>query len=321
MKNWLTIILTTTLIAGVSYPAASMQCMDDIHPLSIRYLGVGALDIHYKEQRILTDPFYSPQTLWNIVTLDKYRPNPKAIKDALGPYQKNVDAVLVGHGHYDHLADLPAIKNFLKDDAVIVSSISSSNMIAPVYKKENRLAIQKKTTNQWHHIANGWVRVKAELSEHAPQVFNYNFASSTVDQPRSKLPRYIWSWKQGKNLSFMVDFLSEAHSNKVYKRIFIQTSASNFPMGYQPVSDGIQVDSIFVAAASFDNVDNYPTGLLKKYQPKETFLIHWENFFKPWFQDPSPMGTINFNELMNQSKEAHSSGAITVPNPKDCIYL
>ncbi len=298
-----------------------MQCMNDKHPLSIRYLGVGALDIHYKDQRVLTDPFYSPQSLWNIITLDKYRPSPTAIKNALGPYQKNVNAVLVGHGHYDHLADLPAIKNFLRDDAIIVSSVSSSNMIAPTYSKKNLLTIQDNNTNQWHHIANGWIRVKAELSEHAPQIFNYNFASDTVDKPRQKLPRYIWSWKQGKNLSYIIDFLTEANSDKVYKRIYMQTSASDFPIGYQPITDGIAVDSLFVAAASFDNVEDYPSGLLKKYKPKETFLIHWENFFKPWLKDPSPLGTIDFDELIMQSKTAHSPGKVTIPNPLDCIYL
>jgi hypothetical protein len=169
-------------------------------------------------------------------------------------------------------------------------------------------------------MANGWIRVKAQLSEHAPQLMNYNFASDTVDQPRDKLPRYIWSWKQGKNLSYMIDFLTKENSEQVYKRIFMQTSASNFPVGYQEMSDGIPVDAVFLAAASFDNVDNYPSGLLTNYQPKETFLIHWENFFKPWLDDPSPLSTIDFDTLLEKSKKAHD-GEIIVPNPKDCIYL
>lgn len=321
MKTRLSVFSTLIACMSLFAPAAqAMKCMDDQHPLSIRYLGVGALDIHYKDQRLLTDPFYSPQTLWKIVSIDKYRPNPAAITKALGPYDRNVDTVLVGHGHYDHIADLPAIKNYLKEDAVIVSSVTSSNMIAPSYEKKNRLEITSDNANQWLHVANGWIRVKAEVSEHAPQVFNYNFASDTVDEPRAKLPRYIWSWKQGKNLSYIVDFLSEANSDKVYKRIFLQTSASNFPVGYQTVTDDIPVDSVFVAAASFDNVDDYPSGLLKSYKPKETFLIHWENFFKPWFSEPSALSTIDFNELINLSQKAHS-GAVTVPNPQDCIYL
>lgn len=314
------VIVLMVLGLTTSLNTVAMQCIDDQHPLSIRYLGVAALDIHYKGQRILTDPFYSPQTLWKIISIDKYRSNPDSIKKALGPYQKNVNAVLVGHGHYDHLADLPAIKNFLTDDAMIISSLTSSNMIAPVYSEKNKQPITKEQTNKWFHIANGWVRVKAEFSEHAPQVFNYNFAEETVTEPREKLPRYIWSWKQGKNLSYVVDFLTEANTDKVYKRLFLQTSASNFPMGYQPITDGVNVDAMFVAAASFDNVDNYPAGLLTNYQPKEAFLIHWEDFFKPWLDEPSALSTIDFDELISISNKAYS-GAITVPNPKDCIYM
>ena len=320
MNKCLIIALMLIALNGIAFNSVAMQCISDQHPLSIRYLGVAALDIHYKGQRILTDPFYSPQTLWKIVSIDKYRSSPKAIKKALGPYQKNVKAVLVGHGHYDHLADLPAIKNFLTDDAMIVSSITSSNMLAPVYTDKNKQPITEQHTNQWFHIADGWVRVKAAFSEHAPQMFNYNFAEDTVNQPRTKLPRYIWSWKQGKNLSYVVDFLTEANTDKVYKRIFLQTSASNFPTGYQPITDDINVDAMFVAAASFDNVDDYPSGLLNHYQPNETFLIHWENFFKPWMEKPSALSTIDFDRLMDISHKAHS-GAITVPNPNDCIYM
>lgn len=320
MNKCLIIALMLIALNGIAFNSVAMQCISDQHPLSIRYLGVAALDIHYKGQRILTDPFYSPQTLWKIVSIDKYRSSPKAIKKALGPYQKNVKAVLVGHGHYDHLADLPAIKNFLTDDAMIVSSITSSNMLAPVYTDKNKQPITEQHTNQWFHIADGWVRVKAAFSEHAPQMFNYNFAEDTVNQPRTKLPRYIWSWKQGKNLSYVVDFLTEANTDKVYKRIFLQTSASNFPTGYQPIIDDINVDAMFVAAASFDNVDDYPSGLLNHYQPNETFLIHWENFFKPWMEKPSALSTIDFDRLMDISHKAHS-GAITVPNPNDCIYM
>jgi len=320
MYKWLFVFLVFTSSISFTTQVNAMQCIDEDREISIRYLGVGALDIHFKGQRILTDPFYSPQSIWKIITFDKYRSNPESINKALGPYQKNVDAVLVGHGHYDHLADLPAIKNFLKDDAIIVGSTTSNNMITPSYDQKNLLSISEKNANQWHYIANGWIRIKAQLSEHAPQFMNYNLAKGEVNKPRKKLPRYIWSWSQGKNLSYIIDFLSEKKSEKVYKRIFMQTSASNFPVGYQPITDNNEVDVMFVAAASFDNVENYPYGLLRNYKPQETFLIHWENFLTPWMDAPSKLGTIDFDKLIKNSNKAHS-GAITVPNPHDCIYL
>lgn len=297
-----------------------MQCIDN-HPINIRYMGVGALDISYKGQRILTDPFYSPQTLWKILSIDKYRSNPEAIKLAMGPYKKNVNAVLVGHGHYDHIADLPAIKNYLTDDAIIIGSPSVHNMIHPVFNGENKLEISEKNTDQWHYIANGWVRVKAQTSEHAPQFLGLNFVASSETVARKKLPRYIWSWKQGTNLSYIVDFLNTQDSSNVYKRIFIQTTASNFPIGYQAINDGIKVNNLFLAGASYDNVDNYPVGLLKSYKPAETFFIHWENFFNDWYENPEPLSGIDINHLIDISKKAHSTGNVTIPNPKDCIHL
>jgi hypothetical protein len=308
------------LLISVSSYTFAMRCMDETQVISIKYLGVGALDIRYQQQRVLTDPFYSVQPLWDILTFKKYHSNRNTISKALGPYEKNVNNVLVGHGHYDHLADLPAIKNYLTSDTKIIGSTTMANMVAPVYGPKNILVIDKGNENEWHYIANGWIRIKAKLSEHAPQFMNYNFAPDSVDRPRSKLPRYIWSWQQGNNLSYMIDFLREENSENVYKRMFLQTSASNFPIGYQVITDSTPVDVIFIAAASFNNVDDYPSGLLRSYKPEKTYFIHWENFFKPWLEKAEPLATIDFEKLLAKSKIAHNKKYI-LPNPMDCLYF
>lgn len=316
------ILLHSLLIGSCLFSSLiwSEPCSKNTEQISIRYLGIGALDIRYQNQRLLTDPFYTPFSIWDIATLSKFKSDPDAIKHAIGPYKQNVNAVLVGHGHYDHIADLPAIKNYLKDDALIVASKTSINMISSSFDLEQLIPITDVNTGTWLYLANGWIRVKAQSSEHAPQIFNINLFPGKEDLARNTIPSYIWQWKQGTNLTFTLDFLHEPYKEDVNKRLFLQTSASNFPIGFQPITDGHKVDLAMLAAASFENVDDYPMGLLRNYQPNTTLFIHWENFFKPWINEPEALTLINFEKLMRNSKNSHN-GSIEIAQPNHCYSL
>jgi len=281
----------------------------------IRYLGVGALDIRYQGERILTDPFYTPFSIWDIITLTPYKSNHEAIRTALGDYEKDVSAVLVGHGHYDHLADLPTIKTYLKDDALIIASPTSINMISSAFNMKHLMPIASEQVNQWLWIADGWIRIKPQYSEHAPQFASINLFPEEIHDAKAVLPEYIWQWKQGKNLTFLMDFLEAPFEPaKVKHRLFLQTSASSFPIGYQAIEDDIAVDSVWIAAASFHNVENYPAGLLTGYKPKQVHLMHWENFFKPWWDEPKALSLLD-QEALNEDISKHFSGAFSYAQP------
>ena len=72
--------------------------------VKITYLGTGGFLIERGQSAILTAPFFSNNSLsrvglWNLKvkesTISRYIPN-----------LKNVQAILVGHAHYDHLLDI-----------------------------------------------------------------------------------------------------------------------------------------------------------------------------------------------------------------------
>lgn len=283
--------------------------------VSIRYLGVGALDIHYQDQRVLTDPFYSPQSLWRIISFSAYESSKQAIEKALGKTKQDVSAILIGHGHYDHAADVPAITDYFKDTTQILGSKSTEFLLAPNHLKQQFISFKQDTFNKWVWIAGGWIRVKAMASEHAPQALGINLFPAIHDHELEEAPKYVWDWSQGTNITWLMDFVKTPQSNEVLKRIFIQTSASAFPVGAPDVSDSIPVDQLYLAAASFDHVENYPTGLIKYLNPKEVIFIHWENFFKPWLDDPKALSLINFDKLMSQKVLAgHLNSVIGQPN-------
>lgn len=305
----LTGLLYISLILPVQ--ALAFNCPTETNIPAIRYLGVGALDIHYQGQRILTDPFYSPQSLWDIASFTAYTPDKAQIEKVLGPITNNVNNVLIGHGHYDHAADVPAIEEYLSKDAQIISSKSTRFLLNSKMDFSNIKGLTKKDFGQWQSIANGWIRIMATPSEHAPQALGVNLFPHVHGQSLKEAPKYIWQWSQGTNINWLMDFLAKPNTDNVIERIFVQTSASAFPVGVPDIQDGIKVNKVFLAAASFDNVENYPTGLINKLKPENIIFIHWENFFKPWFEQPDALSLIDFDELMtNKTLDGRADDAI-----------
>lgn len=312
--------IVVSLVINLIFAAQTQayNCPSDASKPAIRYLGVGALDIHYQGQRLLTDPFYSPQTLWEIASFTPYTPNPSQIETVLGTANQSVNAVLIGHGHYDHAADVPAIKDYLTPDAQIISSKSTQFLLASKMQPNPLKGLNNQDFGKWITVANGWVRIMATPSEHAPQALGINLFPHNHDHTLEDSPKYVWQWTQGTNINWLVDFLAAPNSKTVVERIFVQTSASAFPIGIPDIKDGIEVGKVFLAAASFDHVSNYPTGLIKKLNPNQIIFIHWENFFKPWFEQPDALSLIDFDTLMSNSTLANRTKDALIGQPGFC---
>ena len=172
--------------------------------------------------------------------------------------------------------------------------------------------------NQWHTIADGWVRVMPLASEHAPQALGINLFPQVHQHEPETPPKYVWHWTQGTNINWVMDFLTQPNSNKVKQRIFLQTSASAFPVGVPDIKDGTNIDKVFLAAASFNHVEDYPTGLIKQLQPKQIIFIHWENFFIPWFEQPEALSLIDFDVLMSNKTLANRASDALIGQPGFC---
>lgn len=296
--------------------AEPLVCEESKNTPSIRYLGVAAFDIQYQNQRILTDPFYSPHSYWDL--LYPYESDQAQIKKVLGQTNSDVNTVFIGHGHYDHAADLPALNDYFSKDISIYTSKSSQLLLETLMDSKTLKGMTESDYGKWQFAANGWIRFQAYASEHAPQAFGINLFPKVHKKKVSSPPKYIWDWTQGTNINWLIDFLETPNSQSVIQRIFIQTSASEFPAGLPEINDSIAIDKAFLAAASFDNVDNYPTGIITTLNPESIYFIHWENFFKPWFDAPDSLSQINFELLFDAKTLANRGEDAFLAQPNHC---
>lgn len=264
---------------------------DPVEALELTYLGAGGFLMRWRGHAIMTAPFYSNPNLLEVglgylgypIDVDRDR------VDALLPAVDDVEAILVGHAHYDHLMDTVYVAQRWAPNARLYGSRTMVNQLVESTPLGGRLcdvergAGDEHTLGAWHPVAGPAnrpaIRVMALRSEHAPHFLGVKLFDGHVDTPAAALPRTAAGWVEGQTLAFLIEFLRDDGS--VALRLHYQDAASTPGLGFPPATI-TGYDVAIVCAASFDNVKHYPDDLLAQLAPRRVVLAHWEDFF----QDP-----------------------------------
>ena len=289
------IIAAMGCVAGCTSPAHYLQPFTGLREIGcsgnerdaveLTYLGAGGFLIRHQGRAIMTAPFFSNPGLLRSLLGFPISPDTAHIKDLLPPVD-DVEAILVGHAHYDHLMDAIHIAETTATRATFYGSDTMMHIVhaRPLLQTRVRslelIAGDSSTPGKWEPLAGGAMRVMALRSEHAPQFLGVKLFGGTIDHDLAELPRNAYGWKEGQTLAFLIDVL-RADGTPIL-RFHYQDTASTPPFGYPPKLDGLGSHPIVVAllcVASFDQVPGYPEGLIERLQPRHVVLAHWENFF------------------------------------------
>jgi len=215
---------------------------------------------------------------------------------AAGP---NIEAILVGHAHYDHLLDVePVVRRISgtprvsgsNTDPTVYGSRSAANILAGGLAKlqaVNPIAITPTTTPQWTCVNGGAIRFVAIESSHAPNSVvmgvPITISQGTVDKPLRNLPRRARGWKKGRTFAYMIDFMNTAGG--VDFRIYYQDAAHVPDLSHSPISfpglglgPVVDVDVAIICVANFNYADGYVERIRDVINPRQYVLGHWENF-------------------------------------------
>ena len=92
----------------------------------VTYLGTNGYQFEFKGHALLVDPYFSRVDLLSVALGSRIQPNASRINDGLRHLAPKADAILVTHGHFDHLLDVPAV--MAKTRARLVASASSVDL-------------------------------------------------------------------------------------------------------------------------------------------------------------------------------------------------
>lgn len=293
--------------------------------VEMRYLGSGGWLFRRGDDAIATAPFVSHPT-W-LALLRPARPDEALIARHV-PDMRDVEIVLVGHGHYDHAMDLPSIARTKTPNATFHGGKTVRHMLIPAIDGGHLQSLEGKDAvgdrpGDWIHNRARTIRFMPLRSTHAPHVFGIKIAATgSLDHDLDELPGAPLAWKEGETLAFVVDFLDARED--VEFRIYYQDAASRPGTGIVPALDGrfaARVDVAVLCVAAFDQVDGNPEHILANVQPRAIVGGHWEDFFFRSYEAPlRPAFGTSLEGFLRRTRAA-SSAPIYLPRPGDALYF
>ena len=252
--------------------------------VQVRYLGVSGLSIRIGKDHIITAPFYSCPGLGRVLQ-GSIEPRRELILK-LAPPLDDVQAVLVGHSHYDHLMDVPVLaQERLPKGCVIYGSRTAAHILAAA-ELEQRIEVVNDHAGDydrpgtWRPIGARF-RIMALRSDHAPHFAGIRVYDGVYDEDLEELPTSAGGWRLGVTFAYLIDVLDAGSSRPVF-RIYYQDAAADPPAGIPPpLHDGKPVDLAVLCTAAFHQVDRHPEAIIMATSPRFVLATHWEDFFRP----------------------------------------
>ena len=204
------------------------------------------------------------------------------------PEMSDVRIMLIGHSHYDHAMDLPAVLRERAPNARLYGSTTVGHLFAKALDPPRLEVVDEPgeaavgdVPGRWFPDENAPVRFMPLTSNHAPHLCGAKLVSSeklTEDLPAP--PSIPACWPEGETLAYLIDFLRPDGS--VEFRIYYQDAAASPGMGgipELPKSNQAPVDVAILCVAGFAEVDDSPGWIVRNLQPRTILGGHWEDFF------------------------------------------
>lgn len=279
--------------------ACTGSCTDSVDIVAMGVSGYLIIPWRDSTRTVLTPPMFTNPTIWWMTFGDllfgthpdtalmsrRLAGMPAASRDRLS----RVRAVLVGHGHYDHLLDLPPLLAGMPH-AVVYGSETVRNLLAPVsmLTDTRRVAIDSLAGIDSIRVGRSIevgpaVRVRALAWAHAPNIGPITIAPGHQRTFRRSLPRTVHGWKMGRTYAYAIDIV-DPRGSVAYRLVFhdaaagpdVQRRAAQVIATMPPTKH----TALIMTAANFDQPPLYPDILLAHLAPHHVILGHWDDFFR-----------------------------------------
>jgi L-ascorbate metabolism protein UlaG (beta-lactamase superfamily) len=223
----------------------------------VTYLGTNGYQFEFKGHSLLVDPYFSRVDLLSAALGSRIQPNASRINDGLRYLAPKQDAILVTHGHFDHLLDVPVV--MAKTRARLIASASSVQLA----KRAGASSGDAVKPGDVRRIGAWKIRVLSATHDRL-------FGKVPFDRPPSaqtEPPQGAADWICGEPLAFLIEVNGQ--------RIYIDSGGT--PAQLPPNE---RVDLAILGMALPDSRARLHAAL-QRLHPRYILPSHQDDFFRP----------------------------------------
>jgi L-ascorbate metabolism protein UlaG (beta-lactamase superfamily) len=222
----------------------------------VTYLGTNGYQLESKGHVLLVDPYFSRVDLLSVALGSRIEPNAGRIDAGLRHLATKADAILVTHGHFDHLLDVPAV--MAKTRAHLIASDSSVDLA----KRAGASSGDAVKPGDARRIGPWKIRVLSATHDRLLGKVPYAGPHSQTGSPQRAA-----DWICGEPLAFLIEVDG--------RRIYIDSGGT--PTQLPPNE---RVDLAILGVALPDSRERLAAAL-SRLQPRYFLPSHQDDFFRP----------------------------------------
>jgi L-ascorbate metabolism protein UlaG (beta-lactamase superfamily) len=268
--------------------------------VNFKWFGTNGWEITFGNRTILIDPWFS--RFDSGFFAGKFNPkSPLKVDEAtVDQHIKKADQILIGHGHWDHMADIPYIAK--KTGAQVIGSETHANILRAYQVPEGQI-IQVKG-GEYMQFDGYTIEVFPSLHSMAAKTKKYGSFHLVSVPP---LPSTIGELPEGDSFIYQLTIGGRF-------RIFLMSTA-NF---IERQIAGLKPDVALLASIFHKEIHDFNGRLLRAINhPKIILPTHWDNFDKPFSEPPqdgrATMGdNANLDAWVKDAKQLSPKSKIVV---------
>ncbi len=262
-------------------PADALR--DNPTQLSLRWLGTAGFELRYRGAVLLIDPYVTRPSL--LRCLRPVRPDWRAIYR----YITSAQAIAVGHSHFDHALDVPAIAQHT--GATVLGSSSTMALCRYAGVSARQLVAIEPAQSETINKRIGPFELAFALSRHSPLALGQvPFAGDIRDDSRP--PRFIHQYRCGSVLRITI---------RVAGRTIDHLGSAALPQG--PPA-GEPSDLLLLTASGWHTSTQLPERVIAQLAPRHVVLSHWDDFFRSLRRPVRQLPGLRLAELVDRLKRA-----------------